>query len=38
MKLRNKGCHDCLLLGFCNDPKAHYDSDYRCDKWEWKYE
>lgn len=37
-RFRAKGCHDCLLLGMCGNPKAHRDTDYCCKQWEWRHE
>ena len=38
MAFRKNGCHDCLLLGLCDDPKAHRTSDHYCKRWEWRYQ
>ncbi len=35
---RKRGCHDCLRLGLCDNPKAHRDSDYICKFWEFRYD
>ena len=33
-----RSCHDCILLGLCDDLKASNFGDYVCMHWDWRYE
>nr|DAG50160.1 MAG TPA: hypothetical protein [Caudoviricetes sp.] len=33
-----RSCHDCILLGLCDDPKASNSGGYVCRHWDWRYE